>query len=117
MSSLWESQMDDCVMLEKTSEPDGEGGRHAVWRESSFIFKAAIVLNSSIEALTAEAQGVTSLYKVHVYRTLTLEYHEVFKRLKDGKIFRVTSDGDDVKSPTQSTISMSTVTAEEWRIE
>ena len=116
MNSLWETQMEDCVMLEKTSEPDGEGGRRPVWRET-LNFKAAITLSTSIEAVTAEAQGVTSRYRVHVYRPLTLEYHEVFKRLSDDKIFRVTSDGDDVKSPRTSSINMSVVTAEEWRLE
>lgn len=116
MISLWESQMTDCVMLEKTSEPDGEGGRISVWRET-VPFRAAIVLSTSLEALTAQAQGVTSLYKVHFYREIALEYHEVFKRLNDGKIFRVTADSEDVKSPLQSTINMSTVTAEEWRLE
>lgn len=116
MNTFWESQMDDCVMLEKTSESDGEGGRRIVWHET-MPFKAAIVLNASVEALTAQAAGVTSLYKVHVFRELTLEYHEVFKRVKDGKVFRVTSDGDDIKSPLSSFINMSTVTAEEWRLE
>lgn len=116
MNSLWESQMTDCVMLEKTSESDGEGGRRVVWRET-LEFRAAIAFSASVQTKTAEAQGVTSLYTVHTYKAITLEFHEVFKRRSDGKVFRVTSDGDDERSPAMSTINMVRVTAEEWRLE
>ena len=45
-----------------------------------------------------------------------LEYHDVFRRLSDGKIFRVTSDGDDVQTPKSATFQFSRVTAEEWEL-
>jgi hypothetical protein len=38
----------------------------------------------------------------------------VFKRLRDGKIFRVTSDGDDVVTPESASFHFAQVTAEEW---
>jgi hypothetical protein len=67
-----------------------------------------------MEARTADKQGVTSLYTVHTLKSMVLQYHDVFRRLRDGKIFRVTSDGDDKYSPASSTINMNIVTAEEW---
>jgi hypothetical protein len=45
---------------------------------------------------------------------MVLQYHDVFRRLSDGKIFRVTSDGDDKFTPDTATLNMRQVTAEEW---
>ena len=103
-------------MLNKNSQPDGYGGRIDVWVESEFDFDAAIVFDTSIEARRAEAEGVRSLYTVTTEKTVTLEYHEVFKRLRDGKIFRVKSDGDDKYTPSSANLNMRQVTAEEWTL-
>ena len=102
-----------CVMLEKKRVPDGEGGFITSWVEGA-EFKAAVVFDSSLEARTAEQQGVSSLYTVTTAKNAKLEYHDVFKRLSDGKIFRVTSDGDDKQTPERATFQFAQVTAEEW---
>lgn len=114
--SLLSEAMEKCVMLNKNSQPDGYGGRIDKWVESDFNFNAAIVFDTSIEARRAEAEGVRSLYTVTTEKTVTLEYHEVFKRLRDGKIFRVKSDGDDKYTPSSANLNMRQVTAEEWTL-
>lgn len=114
--SLLNDAMEKCIMLNKQSIPDGYGGRTDTWVESDFDFDAAIVFNTSIEARRAEAEGVTSLYTVTTDRQIILEYHEAFKRVRDGKIFRVTSDGDDVFTPKSTNLNMRQVTAEEWSL-
>lgn len=112
--SLLKEAMSKCVLLNKTTEPDGYGGRKDVWIESEYIFDAAIVFNTSIQARRAQAEGVSSLYTVTTERSTTLEYHDVFRRLRDSKIFRVTSDGDDSYTPDSASLNMRQVTAEEW---
>ena len=62
----------------------------------------------------AAVQGVTSLYTVTVPKRVKLEYHDVFKRLSDGKIFRVTSDGDDKITPERASFQFAQVSAEEY---
>lgn len=114
--SLLSEAMDECIMLNKQSVPDGYGGRIDRWVESDFHFDAAVVFDTSIEARSAQAQGVTSLYTVTTGRNVMLEYHEVFKRNRDGKIFRVTSDGDDKFTPPSASLDMRQVTAEEWSL-
>lgn len=114
--SLLSEAMEECIMLNKTTLPDGYGGRIDAWVESEFSFNAAIVYDTSIEARRAEAEGVTSLYTITTDKSIVLEYHEVFKRVRDGKIFRVTSDGDDRFTPQSAALNMRQVTAEEWRI-
>ncbi len=102
-----------CVMLDKRTEKDGYGGFVVVYVEGAG-FDAAIVLDSSIQAKIAEQQGVTGLYTVTTNKNINLQYHDVFKRLSDNKIFRVTSDGDDKYTPLSSNLDMRQVSAEEY---
>ena len=113
---LLTSAMEDVVMLEKKRVPDGEGGFTTDWAEG-VQFKAAITFNSSLEAKVAEKQGVTSLYSVICPINAKLEYHDVIRRLRDGKIFRITSDGDDEITPDSATFQFAKVSAEEWTLE
>lgn len=113
--SLLDEAMETCVFLNQQKVDDGYGGYRVVWSEGA-SFKSAITFDTSIEARTAEVQGVTSLYTVTTARDLTLEYHDVFRRQSDGKIFRVTSDGDDKFTPKSAGLDMRQVTAEEWEL-
>ena len=112
--SLLTQAMEDVVLMEKRREPDGESGfLPAVWVDGA-SFKAAITVNSSREARTAEKQGVTSRYTITSPMNAKLEYHDVLKRLRDGKVLRVTSDGDDVQTPASASFKFLQVEAEEW---
>ena len=113
--SLLDNAMETCVMMDKTTTPDGYGGYVPVWSEGA-EFQAAITLDTSIEARTAEAQGVTSLYTVTTRKAMNLQYHDVFQRVSDNKVFRVTSDGDDKKTPPTAGLNMRQVTASEWSL-
>ena len=113
--SLLSEAMDECVMLDKTTVDDGYGGFKPSYVEGA-SFNAAVVFDTSIEARVADKQGVSSLYTVTTNRNITLEYHDTFRRMKDGKIFRVTSDGDDKYTPKSATLDMRQVTAEEFQI-
>ena len=113
--SLLTEVMEDCTMIDKTTVPDGYGGFTTTWIDGA-PFTCAVVLDNSIEARTAEKAGVTALYTVTTNKNINLQYHDVFRREKDGKIFRVTSDGDDVHTPDSATLNMRQVTAEEWAL-
>ena len=111
--SLLTQAMEDVVMLEKKRVPDGEGGFTVEW-VPGVSFKSGITFDNSMEARTADKQGVTSLYTVTVPVNAKLEYHDVFRRVRDGKVFRVTSDGDDKITPASASFQFAQVTAEEW---
>lgn len=113
--SLLSDALEPCQILNKVTEADGYGGYRTIWT-SGALFDAAIVLNSSLEAQTALAAGVTGIYTVTTKRVLNLQYRDVFRRLSDGKVFRVTSDGDDNKTPKAATLDMRNVSAEEWSL-
>lgn len=113
--SLLSDAMEKCVMLNKVVQSDGFGGYYTQWTEGA-EFQAAITFDTSIEARVADAQGVSSVYTVTTDRGMVLEYHDVFKRLSDGKVFRATSDGDDKFTPKSTRLNMRQVTAEEYAI-
>lgn len=111
--SLLDTSMVECVLLDKHTSPDGYGGYTTTWTDGA-TFTAAIVLDTSLEARTAEKQGVTALYTITTRRVMNLQYHDVFRRVSDGKVFRVTSDGDDKKTPVSAGLDIRQVSAEEW---
>jgi len=113
--SLLSEFMTSCVILNKQTQADGYGGYITTWIDGA-EFDAAIVLDSSMQARIGEKQGVTALYTITTTKALNLQYHDVFRRVEDGKIFRVTSDGDDKKTPPSAAINMRQVSAEEWEL-
>lgn len=104
-----------CIILDKRIVSDGLGGYTTNYVEGA-EFDAAITLDSSIQAKIAEQQGVTGLYTITTSKALNLQYHDIFKRKSDNKIFRVTSDGDDKHTPETSTLDMRQVSAEEYTL-
>lgn len=111
MSLLTES-MEEFNYVDKTTVPDGYGGVATAWQVGA-AFIAAAVLDNSMEARRAEKEGVTSLYTIITKRNITLIYGDVIRRNSDGKLFRITSDGTDKKTPGSAGLDMRAVSAEE----
>lgn len=115
MMSLLQEAFEVCTMLDRTTAPDGYGGFTSVYTDGA-EFSCAIVLDNSIEARRAAVEGVTALYTITTEKNINLQYHDVFCRERDGKVFRVTSDGDDKKTPASAGLNMRQVSAEEWKL-
>lgn len=113
--SLLSDAMETCTILNKQTVDDGYGGYITQYVDGP-AFKAACVLDNSMQARIAEQQGVTAKYTITTSRALNLQYHDAFRRERDGKIFRVTSDGDDKLTPKSTGLDMRQVSAEEWEI-
>ena len=107
--------MEACTMYDRITTADGLGGYSSSWKAGAAFF-AAIRKDSSMEARIAEKQGVTALYTITTKKAMNLQYHDIFKRDADGKIFRVTSDGDDAATPDSAGLNMRQVIAEEWEL-
>lgn len=114
--SLLQQAMTDVVAMEKTRVSDGEGGFIVDWVDGA-MFKAAITFDTSMQSRIGEKQGVSSRYTITTNKNAKLEYHDVIRRLNDGKIFRITSDGGDKQTPDSASFQFLQVTAEEWWLE
>lgn len=115
--NLLNDAMEDCVMLDKTTVPDEYGGGMMPVYVEGAPFKAAIVYDSSAQGKIAAVQGVKSLYTVYTSSSMTFDYHDVFKRISDGKTFRITSNGNGKKTPKGAGLDLRAVSAEEYKPE
>ena len=114
--SLVESMMTECVLMRQDRVPDGEGGfTNSEWKDVG-TFQAAIVHDNSTLARIAEKEGVTSTFTITTRRGVGLAFHDVFRRVSDDAVFRVSSFPDDRKSPAVSTINMEQCSAERWEL-
>lgn len=111
--SLLDAFKEDYTLMEKQRTPDGYGGFVTQWTDGAVI-RAAITLDTTMEARIAESQGVTSVYTITVSRNVRLEYHDVLKS-KSGKIYRITSEGES-ETPKTTSLDMKQYTAEKWEL-
>ena len=110
---LIDTMKTDCVLLDRRTVSDGQGGFTQSWQDGA-EFKAAIVKDDSMQARIAEKQGVTEVYTVTADKTVPLEFHDVFRRQSDGAVFRVTSNARDSQTPNVASFQFGQVTAEMW---
>ena len=100
-----------CVFKEKTRTPDGEGGYYIEWTDGA-EFTVYQSLDTSMEARTAEKQGVTSVYSALVDKALPIEYGDYFKDTETGLTYRVTSNPSEKESPKSATFALKYFAAE-----
>lgn len=112
--SLLDDSMEQFVFIDKITVPDGYGGYKTEWKDGAPI-SAAAVLDSSMEARVADKQGVTALYTITTRKNINLQYHDIIRRTRDNKLFRIKSDGDDDATPTSANLDMRQVSAEELK--
>lgn len=112
--SLLSDAMETFFLYDKIRTQNSWGGFDTTW-QIGISFQATAVKETTAQMKVAEAQGVKGLYTITTSRAITLEYHDVILRDRDKKVFRITSDGDDVATPSSTTLDMRQVTAEEWQ--
>ena len=112
---LWESELEKAVILNKTYIDDGRGGVIATYVDGLEI-EAVFGWDSSEQMRIAEQANASPRYTITTRKNINLQYHDVLKRARDNKIFRITSDGDDNVSPGVSSLNMRQVEAEEWEL-
>lgn len=113
--SLVDNAMEKSYIMDKTTGPDGRGGVITTYKEGAEI-KVAYSFDTSTQARIAEQAGTENRFILTTKKAINLQYHDVVKRDRDGKIFRITSDGDDNYTPASSSLDIRQVEAEEWTI-
>ena len=113
--SLIDCMMTPCVFMLQHRVPDGSGGFNTAWSEGE-PFGAVITLDTSEDARIADVAKEVQKYTISVSRAVHLKYHDVFKRLSDGKTFRITSDNADKQTPLCTALDIAQSSAEAWRL-
>ena len=113
--SLLDDAFENFVILNKVTSSDGYGGIDTTWTEGAVI-QGAIVYDGSTQMKIAQAMGVTSAYTLTVRKGIEFDYHDVIRRQSDGKVFRITSNSDELKTPKSAGLNMLQYSAEEWTL-
>ena len=113
--SLLSEAFEDFYIMNKTAVDDGYGGTTKEWTKGIMI-SGAMVMNSSTQQKIAESMGAIGAYTLTVRKNILLDFHDVLKRAKDGKYFRLVNDSDDMKTPNSAGLNMRQYSAEEWYI-
>ena len=113
--SLLTDSFEPFVILDKTTTNDGYGGYTTVWKEGATI-SGALAIASEQEVVVAGASGEKTTHTLLVERATNLDYHDVLKRKIDGKIFRVTKSGDEVKTPKGAGLRLRKNCLESWEL-
>ena len=108
---LWQDFMGQCVRLERTSTPDGQGGQTTSWKPSK-PFEAAIVRDSATVSTVAD---MAEPYAAFTVTTQTpLGFHDVIRRESDGIVVRVTSEA--IEAPGMASFAFVQYKAERWEV-
>lgn len=89
--SLIDEMMDECVVMDRVTVSDGEGGRENEWHEGAPV-KVAITNDISINTRIAQAEGFKNTYTLTTYKSCALEGGDVIKRLRDGLVIKVNNE-------------------------
>lgn len=113
--SLVSKAMEKSYIIDKTTYLDDYGSPRTSYQEGAEIM-VAYSFNSSTEARIAAQQGVKNRFTLYTRKSIILRFPDIVKRDRDGKYFRVTSDGDDNRTPNSAGLDLRAVEAEEWEI-
>lgn len=102
------------VIWNNVQVDDGYGGTKPGWVPGPHFF-GTVTLDDSVEMKTAQAQGVTGIYRVVTTKNVRLPWHTVFKTVDGEKTYRVTSR-DENAAPLRSTIDIRYVSAEDYEL-
>lgn len=113
--SLLYNQFELFNRFREERETDSEGGTVIKWHLGT-PFRGVVKPTSSVRSKESETRITTDTYTLTVKRIDGLEFSEVIQRLRDGKTFRVISNGLDNETPEFVGLDMRQYTVERCEI-
>lgn len=113
--SLLNEAYEDATIINKITVDDGRGGVETRYEDGARV-ELAFTFDTSTAARVASKEGANNRFTIWSRKNINLQFHDVVRRERDGKIFRVTSDGDDNKTPKSASLDIRQVEAEEWSL-
>ncbi len=108
-------QMDKFVIMDKTTESDGLGGVITVWKEGAPVL-VALQQESATGKQIAQALTGVKTFTVVTKRNVVFRFGDVIKRVRDGRVYRISADAEDLKTPNSSSLDMRQTTAEDYHL-
>lgn len=104
-----------CVHLSRPETPDGLGGYEGEWVEGE-PFDAVLIKVAEAQGSRGERPVLQEKFTAVVSAQEPLHYHDVFRRLSDGAVFRAIGDAADAAAPEASTVKIAKALCERWAL-
>lgn len=111
--SLLSDAYEPFYIIEKKFVPDGAGGLVPTWTQGAEFQATANFPNSSLSDI-AEKLTEKVTCTITTSRAITLDFMDVIQRKSDGLILRITSNGNENKTPKGAGLDMRQSKAEIW---
>lgn len=109
--SYFYDAFDDYIVINRLVLDDNEGGVFIDWQDGARI-KMALDLGGSSEIRQAAAQNLKTVYTATLPQNTPVRYDTYLRAVKDGRIFRITSNPMENKTPAMATFPCVIATAE-----
>lgn len=113
MNLMYEA-MEPCVKMEQAPIEDAGGGYSSVGWRDVLSFDGFVRKETAPEINVAEQEVVKETFTLVVKIGTDLKYHDVFRRVRDGAIFRMISNTDDGQTLSQSSVPIAAAGCERW---
>lgn len=113
LDEYMQKETEGFVIMDKTTKSDGLGGVITVWKEGAPV-EVALQQDTATGKQIAQALTGVRTYTVVTKKNIDFHYGDVIKRVRDGQVFRITSNSDNLETPESSAINMRQTTAEEY---
>lgn len=111
---LLDLSMQECVMMDKKTVSDGEGGYLTVYSEGARFMASVVPENQGLDKIArAISEAVT--YRVTTRRNVSLSVYDIFRTVGDGQTYRI-SYSNVQSTPETADLDMRVTTAERWVI-
>lgn len=114
LGSLMDRAMEECHIMDKTTQPDGYGGVITTYVEGAEI-TAAFAFDMSTQGRVANVQGATDTCTVTTHKSVILQAGDVIRRDIDGMTFMITTNGLDYHTPDSADLNSRAVKAKVWK--
>lgn len=112
--SLLDENKETFVLLNRTATTDGYGSFVFSWSDGP-SFGGVLLDNQSLNARIAGVQTGQTFGTLKTHRSVELEFHDAFRRVKDGTVYRV-SQKDSNQTPPSSEMDIRQYPIEAWEI-
>ncbi len=114
MKNLLYDGMEPCVKMEQVPIQDAMGGYDSTGWADTLAFIAYVRKETAPVITVAEKEGAKETFTVVVPSNVKLKDHDVFRRVKDGAVFRLTSNTMDGETLSASSVPIAKANCERW---
>lgn len=110
--SLYTQRLEQFYIVEKTETRDGYGGTSIIYEKKDPFFGALVLKGTNIPEIAQKAE-IEQNFSIITDKSDVLKFEDVLFRVKNGKYYEVTTNGEDNYTPETASLNMRAVDVKE----